>query len=236
MFDLNEEILKWRSSLAGTEPVSESAVDELESHLREEIEALASLNLSEEESFWLARRRLGGEGEIAGEFAKINRSAVLRGRLFWMAAGILTYVLAIQSGIAASKLGVLFAGLGGLAGPGLGLVAVISELLVLGLILYLSYRVHRRMCNKPGVGWWSGNITGRIILFAALAVSFIALALAATRMVGAVAAARIMGMQDYGMAAIGSAYVQLALDVLLPVVMVVVLIILRKSQSKEIGT
>jgi len=235
MFDLNQEILKWRNSLAKSETLDESALDELESHLREEIECLASGSLSEEESFWIARRRLGGAGDLPGEFAKINRSAVLRGRLFWMAGGALAYMLAIQSGAAASKLSVLFASLGGLRGPGLGLVAVASELLVLGLILYLSYRVHTRICNNPGFSRWASHITGRIILFAALAVSFAVLALAATRMVGAVAAARIMGVQEYGTAAIGSACAQLALNLLLPLAMVVVMILLRKSRSNEIG-
>ena len=235
MFDLNQEILKWRNSLAQSDPLDELAVDELESHLREQIECLASDNLSEEESFWLARRRLGRADDLAGEFAKINRSAVLRNRLFWMAAGVLTYTLAMQSGVAASKLSVLFAGLGGLRGPGLGLVAVASELLVLGLILYLSYRVHTRMCNNPGFGRWTSHVTGRITLFTALAVSFVVLALAATRMVGAVAAARIMGVQDYGSAAVGSACAQLALNLLLPVAMVVVMILLRKSRSNEMG-
>lgn len=235
MFELNEEIAKWRAMLAGSGKLNKADIDELESHLREETECLASGNLSEEESFWIARRRLGGAGDLAGEFAKINRSAVLRGRLFWMAGGALAYTLAIQSGVAASKLSVLFAGLGGLRGPGLGLVAVASELLVLGLILYLSYRVHTRICNNPGFGRWTSHITGRIILFAALAVSFVVLALAATRIVGAVAAARIMGVHEYGTAAVGSAYAQLALNLLLPVAMVVMMILLRKSRSNEMG-
>ncbi len=235
MFNLNQEIQKWRSSLAQSEPLGKPDVDELESHLREQIESLVSDNLSEEESFWLARRRLGSADDLAGEFAKINKSAVLRSRLFWMAAGVLAYMLAIQSGVAASKLSVLFAGLGGLRGPGLGLVAVVSEMLVLGLILYLSYRIHRRICNNPGFSRWANDITGRIILFAALAVSFIVLALAATRMVGAVAATRLMGAQECGTVAIGSAYAQLALDLLLPVALVVMMIVLRKSRSNEIG-
>ncbi len=233
MFNLNEEILKWRNSLAKSDPLDEPAVVELENHLREEIESLTSLNLSEAESFWLASRRLGSAGDLSGEFAKINRSAVLRARLFWMAAGVLVYMLAIQFGDAASKISVLFAGLGGLRGPGMGLVAVVSEILVLGLILYLSYRVYRRMCNNPGFCRWT-NITGRIILFAALAVSFVVLALAATRLVGTILVARLMGVQEYGIVARGFAYTQLALNLLLPVVMVVIMIVLRRSRSNEI--
>ncbi|UCF14402.1 MAG: hypothetical protein JSW59_13395, partial [Phycisphaerales bacterium] len=137
MFDLNQEILQWRSNLAGSEALDASAVNELESHLREEIESLLSLNLPEEEAFWLARRRLGGAGELAGEFAKINRSALVKNRLFWMAAGVLAYMLAVQSGAAASWLSVLLAAFGGLRGPGLGIVHVTSLMAVLGGAMYL---------------------------------------------------------------------------------------------------
>ncbi|MHC4352055.1 MAG: hypothetical protein ACYS0H_04985 [Planctomycetota bacterium] len=170
MFDLNEEILQWRDNLAQADLVDESAVDELESHLREEVKSLASENLSEEESFWLARRRLGGAGDLSGEFAKINRSAVLRVRLFWMAAGVLAYMLAMQSGSSATKLGVLIAAFGGLRGPGLGIVHVTSQMAVLGVALYLCYRFCRKICDSPGFSQWADSITERIILFAALGV------------------------------------------------------------------
>jgi len=38
MFDLNEQIIKWRSNLAQSQTLGSSDIDELESHLREEIE------------------------------------------------------------------------------------------------------------------------------------------------------------------------------------------------------
>ena len=46
MFDINEQIKKWRCALAQSEAFSKSDVDELESHLREEIERLIALKLS----------------------------------------------------------------------------------------------------------------------------------------------------------------------------------------------
>lgn len=231
MFDLNEEILKWRSSLAKSDPLDEPAVDELESHLREEVESLASGNLSEEESFWLARRRLGGAGDLAGEFAKINRSTALKTRLFWMAAGALAYMLAIQSGVAASKLSVLLAILGGFR-DGLGLISVVSQMVVLGTIFYFGCHVCAKVCGSARFTRWANDITGRISLFTALGV--LVVLPAASRML-VVPVPGFIGVEEYGRLAIVSAYTQLALNLLLPLVMVLMMILLRRSRSDEIG-
>ena len=232
MFDLNQGIAEWRSNLAKSEAMDALAVDELESHLREEIESLASVNLTEEESFWLARRRLGGAGDLSGEFAKINRSAVLKGRLFWMAAGVLAYMLAIQSGAAASGLGVFLAALIGLRGPGLGIVHVTSLMVVLGVVLYICYRVCRNICDSPGFGRWADSTTEKIVLFAALGVLVVLLAAAR---ISAVGVPGFIGAEEYGRVAIVRAYTQLALGLLLPVVMVVAMTVLRRSNSNEAG-
>ena len=232
MFDLNEEIAEWRSNLAKSEAFDASAVNELESHLREEIESLLSLNLSEEEAFWVARRRLGGAGELGCEFAKINRSAVLRVRLFWMAAGVLGYMLAVQSGAAASKLGVLLAAFGGLRGPGLGIVHVASQMVVLGAVLYLCYRVCRKICDTPGFSRWAGSVTERIILFAAL--GLLVFMLATTR-ICAIGVPGFIGVEECARVAIVRAYTQLALGLLLPMFTVILMVLLRRSKSHEAG-
>ena len=59
MFNLNEKIIKWRSNLAQSETLAVSDLDELENHLREEIEQLTTLKLSDEEAFLVASHRLG---------------------------------------------------------------------------------------------------------------------------------------------------------------------------------
>ncbi len=46
MFDLNEQITKWRTTLAESEKCSKPDIDELETHLREEIEHLTPAGLS----------------------------------------------------------------------------------------------------------------------------------------------------------------------------------------------
>lgn len=232
MFDLNEEISMWRSNLTLSETLGGSDIDELESHLREEIESLVSRSLSEKEAFWLARRRLGGVDDLSGEFAKINKSAVLRERLFWMAAGVLAYMLAIQSGAAASKIGVLLAALGGLRGPGLGIVHVTSQMVVLVGALSLAYLICRKFCDRPGLNRRAGGATERTILLAALGLLF---AMCVVTRVSAVGVPGWIGVEDCARVAIVSAYTQLVLTLLLPVVTVVAMIRLRRSNSAEIG-
>jgi hypothetical protein len=75
-------------------------VDELEDHLRQEIERLSVLArpgdsaLSSEEVFVLATRRLGRTEALAKEFAKSDPGAVWRRRWIWMLAGYLGFGLA----------------------------------------------------------------------------------------------------------------------------------------------
>lgn len=232
MFDLNKEILRWRNNLGESDTMDASTVDELESHLREEIGSLVALGLSEEESFWLARRRLGGAGDLSCEFAKVNRSAVLKGRLFWMAAGALAYMLAVQSGAVASRVGVLIAAFGGVRGPGLGIVSVTSQMAVLTAMLYLAYRVCRRICSSQGFSRWADSVTERIILFSGLAMFVVMLATARIIPVGLPG---WIGVEECARVTIVSAYTQLALSLLLPAVMVVAMIVLRRSNSQEAG-
>lgn len=232
MFDLNEQICKWRENLAQSQTLGRPDIEELENHLREEIEALKPRSLSEEESFWLAHRRLGGAGDLAGEFAKINRSAIVKNRLFWMAAGVLAYMLAIQSGAAASRLSVLLAALGGLRGPGLGIVLVVSQMVALGAVAYLSYRVCRKICDSPGFSRWANSTTEKIVFFAAPGVLVVLLAAARFSAVGVPG---WIGVDECARVAIVSAYTQLALGVLLPVVMVVAMTVLRRSNANEVG-
>lgn len=87
MFDLNQNIENWRRELRGNPSMSQEDVDELVSHLQDEIENLTGRGLSEEEAFWVARRRLGDASALSVEFSKVNRAAIWRQRLLWLLTG-----------------------------------------------------------------------------------------------------------------------------------------------------
>ena len=83
-FDLNAAIENWRNELAAQPNLASDDRRELETHLRDSIAEFRQRGLNEEESFWLARRRVGQPPQLGEEFVKANPAAVWRERVFWM--------------------------------------------------------------------------------------------------------------------------------------------------------
>src|ERR1039457_4363263 len=83
-FDLNAAIESWRQELAGQPNLASDDRRELETHLRDAIAGFQQRGLNDEESFWLARRRVGQPQPIGEEFAKADPTVIWRGRVFWM--------------------------------------------------------------------------------------------------------------------------------------------------------
>ena len=73
MYDLNKEIAKWKSSVSRQRACSRDELNELESHLREEIDVLIGRGVTESEAFAEAVARMGAAEEISDEFAKDGR-------------------------------------------------------------------------------------------------------------------------------------------------------------------
>jgi len=72
MFDLNEAVAEWRRKLQREGMIETEDLDELESHLHDEVERLARSGTPEEEAFHIAVRRLGDTHELTREFSKIG--------------------------------------------------------------------------------------------------------------------------------------------------------------------
>jgi hypothetical protein len=70
MFDLEKSITKWREQMLASGIQSPAPLDELETHLREEIRTLVSAGTSEDESFRLAAARVGSPNQLSAEFDK----------------------------------------------------------------------------------------------------------------------------------------------------------------------
>jgi len=68
------QIREWRSYLLRRRTVHRVDVDELEDHLRSEISELGAAGLSEDESFLVAIKRIGGISELSREFARERSS------------------------------------------------------------------------------------------------------------------------------------------------------------------
>jgi len=66
---LDELIASWRDWMDRRNALSSSDVDELESHLRDRVDALTGAGLAEDEAFLIAVKRLGSMDELSREYA-----------------------------------------------------------------------------------------------------------------------------------------------------------------------
>jgi hypothetical protein len=97
MFDLRKNISEWKKSFLYKESFTNENLDELENHLTEQINGLKQLGLSDEESFWVAQKRIGNINALNIEFGKVNFLDIIRKRIFWMLFGIAVFTLAFYS-------------------------------------------------------------------------------------------------------------------------------------------
>src|SRR4051812_43191018 len=92
MFELEQAIKEWRRQMLAAGIGSPVPLDELESHLRDEIDALNSTGASEALAFEQAVVRLGSPHSVYTEFKKIRVGdiwAVKIGWALWLAATLL---------------------------------------------------------------------------------------------------------------------------------------------------
>jgi len=73
MFDLNRAIDTWHRGLESDELRRGETLDELESHVREEVERFVKSGLHQEQAFERAVSRIGQSKDLAREFAKVGR-------------------------------------------------------------------------------------------------------------------------------------------------------------------
>jgi hypothetical protein len=110
MFDLEFAIETWRRTFLAREGASAARADELEDHLRQEVERLRAAThdgaevLSTEEAFLLAVRRLGRVEQIANEFAAADPAGVWRRRAIWMITGYIAVGFVIATSAAFASL------------------------------------------------------------------------------------------------------------------------------------
>ena len=113
MFQLEEAISQWKSSQRYSgESLDATTLDELECHLRDQIDAFREKGcLNDEEAYLLALRRLGDPDVLNREFLKQGVGLQWTRRIFWILAGYLgiSSLIAIASatGVAVRTIAVL---------------------------------------------------------------------------------------------------------------------------------
>jgi Clp amino terminal domain, pathogenicity island component len=81
MFSLEKAIADWRQQMVAAGLQKGGALDELESHLREDIEQQIQAGLTTQEAFESAVGRIGGAEALKAEFAKVSRRTGFLGML-----------------------------------------------------------------------------------------------------------------------------------------------------------
>lgn len=87
MFRLKDSIEMWKQKLSNSNSFTNSDIEELESHLLDEIEILKEKELTEEEAFYVASSRLGSVELLSSEFTKINAKSIYFKRVVWLLGG-----------------------------------------------------------------------------------------------------------------------------------------------------
>jgi len=94
-FNLENNIQTWKSALTKKNNLTKSNIIELESHLLDLMDDLQSKELSKEESFLIARNRIGRIDDICLEFDKVNNNFSLISKAITYMKGALIYIVFI---------------------------------------------------------------------------------------------------------------------------------------------
>jgi hypothetical protein len=90
MFDLEQNLRRWRRGMSVRLPLRREAVDELESHLRDAVEQAIQEGSTPEEAWRQASERLGNLDAVAAEYSKFGAPSAWR----WLPARFAAAVLA----------------------------------------------------------------------------------------------------------------------------------------------
>lgn len=160
MFDLENAIKKWRKDLYKFEAFEDGYVDELESHLRDEIDRLVESGTDPKEAFEEAVLKIGSPESMGAEFHKTHTER-LSGRPPWQEPRFMPALLWNYSKVALRKIrrhkGYSFINIAGLA------IGMACCILILTWVLdELSYdRFHKnsdQICRVVSVDHSGGDI------------------------------------------------------------------------------
>jgi len=176
-FDLNAAIGEWLESHARLPGFKPHNLRELEVHLRDSVAALQAQNLTPEESFMVARHRVGTPEVLAVEFGKVNRHAVWLERAMWMLAGVQLFFLATGLARVTSSLALLF-GVKVSVGPATlaVLTTAMYTLTLAGVTFVMWHLIRRRSVNARRRStrlFRSSSLTAIVIIFAGVLLTFL---------------------------------------------------------------
>lgn len=139
MFNLNQAIAAWRGQMAADGIISGEVLDELESHLRDDVEEQVRGGADAEEAFDSAVRRMGPAATLRNEFAKSCGPKGAWRRIFWRSFYYSSAAIAILADLLTLICFELSA-----------LERAAGACAVAGLAWYLL--------RQPFLAWWNGGV------------------------------------------------------------------------------
>jgi hypothetical protein len=225
MIDLEEQLEQWRKRLTSMQVMRSSDIEELEQHVRDSIATLTSIGLNAEEAFVIATYRVGAPGPVGREFAKVNGSHVWSQRVFWMAVGVLGYVvcgLVIGAIASLSQVIVLLAGGKGTA---VGYTAV--GITCVGWIAVAAslYRRRNEHSRRPRFTRLSAGVIGSFLAFAVVVATLM-------KFGSQWVLARLMPMSELGQAMMISTAATAMSTVLMPLVLLIMMLMIGRHMQE----
>ena len=139
---------RWLGDLRRSGSFEEADLEELGSHLEDEVGQLVDGGLSQEEALWVAMGRVGNSDDLPPEYAKTNSWAVWRHRFWWMAAGILGYLGFNCLAHYVSLEGTVLAASAGIHGVPQFVIGLLLMMAVAGAALLLAWRLLHRTAES----------------------------------------------------------------------------------------
>lgn len=147
MFSPEKAILEWRQQMLAAGINTPTTLEELESHLREEIERQIKAGKNEREAFEIATQQIGEAGGIKVEFVKIEVDHLSR-PLAWLAWGsfVISFFLPACNQLwgwqcASLSIAILWGN-----GAGIYLAAMTLANLLMVTSFFISLRLSRNQC------------------------------------------------------------------------------------------
>ena len=232
MFDMNEQIKIWRSELSHKQTLEKSDIDELENHLREEIEQLTESELTQEEAFLVAAHRLGHSESLSEEFAKVNTSILWRKRLFRAGAVVFAWIILTDIGQVVSRAGVLLGAFAGLRGYPLNIVEILLQVTFIGVVLYTLYLISRKKdIDRVSFFKMADSFRGKIMLCVIVFVIVVVILAFKTLVIGMTA--RLLSPQEFGQISLFKVYQGLIQVIFFPLVVFLATILIRPSKLRK---
>ena len=233
MFDMNEQIKVWRSELSHKQTLEKSDIDELENHLREEIERLTASELTQEEAFLVAAHRLGHSESLSEEFAKVNTSILWRKRLFRAGAVVLAWIILGYIGQVFSRAYVLLAVFTGFRkGYSLIVFDILSQVTFFSIVVFAFYFISKK--NSIGRIWFfkiADSFRGKLVLF--IVVLMIVVGTLALKTLVMAITIRHFNVQNFGQISMVQFYHGLIQVIFMPLLLLLGIILVRPSKFRE---